>query len=303
MLEVNSLGPIGAILMGVMVSFTPCVVVLFPITAYRFISDKGTDYKKYFLYVGGFLLSFVLIGFLFQGLLQSVVQSSIRFTLSITLIVLGLLQFFNRLNPLELKPVENTFIFGMLFALAVGINPCAIPFTGQVFSLSSNANILINLVAFGIGILLAPTLIVVFGNKLLSYTKKVTGVMHYIDKPMSILLIGSGVYMGLHILSFSRLDLLLSSALIFLLLLVVLKIFFINNSIKDLFTLPRLLLLGSILGLWVAVTYHCYGLVIPGHSVKVCSMTCEVCRRCLWLFGGSATLGVIGSLLLEKFEK
>lgn len=303
MFGITSLNPLGSVLMGVLVSFTPCVVVLFPITVYRFISGEGTDYKSYLLYVTGFLLTFTLTGFLFQGLFQSGIQNGIKFTLSIALITLGLLQFFNRLNPLDLKPIDNTFVFGMLFAVAIGINPCAVPFTGQIFSLSSDSIILLNLVSFGAGILLTPTLIVVFGNKLLSYTKKVTEVMHYMDKPMSVLLVGSGVYMGLNILSFSRLELILSSALILLLLSVILKVFFINNSIKDLFTLPRLLLVGSLLAIWLAVTYHCYGLISPSDSVKVCSMTCEVCHKCLWLFGGSITLGVIGSLLLEKFEK
>lgn len=303
MFEIISLGPLGSILMGVLVSFTPCVIVLFPITLYRFISGEGTDYKNYLLYVAGFLSTFTVIGFLFQGLFQSVIQSGIKFTLSVMLIALGLLQFFNKLNPLGLKPVDNTFLFGVLFAGAIGINPCAIPFTGQIFGLSSGGAILINLVAFGVGILLAPTFLVVFGNKLLSYTEKVTEAMHYMDKPMSLLLIGAGVYMGLHIFSLSRFELLFSSALVLLLLLVILKIFFVNNTIKDLLTVPRALLLVSIVGLWLTVTYHCYGAVGPGKTMMRCTEICKVCRRCLWLFGGSVTLGIIGSLLLEKFEK
>lgn len=54
-----------------------------------------------------------------QGLFQSGIQNGIKFTLSIALIALGLLQLFNRLNPLDLKPIDNTFIFGMLFGGSV----------------------------------------------------------------------------------------------------------------------------------------------------------------------------------------
>ncbi len=302
MTDLNSLGLLIPVFAGILVSFTPCVAVLFPITFYRFMSDAGTDYKAYFLYALGFLFTFTIAGFLFQQLFESSIQNGIKLTIAIALIMLGTLQFFNRVNPLNLPVIKNTFVFGAIFAVAIGINPCAVPFTGQVFALSSGGEIFINLFLFGIGILIAPTLLLIFGNELISHSRKITEKMHYIDKPISVLLAASGIYMGLHILELTQLDLILSSILILILLLVILKIFFIGNSIKNLLTLPRILLVASVFVMWFVITYHCYGMVSPGGDEAVCSMTCFVCQRCLVLFGVSVILGVAGSLLLEWYE-
>lgn len=289
-----------SLIAGILVAFTPCVAVLFPITLYRFISDKGTNYKEYLLYAAGFLFTFTLTGVLFQQLFESQIQNGIKFALAIGLIMLGILQFLNRVNPLNLKPVKNTFIFGMIFAVAIGLNPCAMPYTGTIFALSG-VEILSNLLLFGIGILIPPTLFLMFGNALLFNSKSISKNMHYFGKLMSILLIASGVYLGMNILEFSHLDLISSSTLILLILFAILKIFLIENSIKDVLKIPRILLVISLLTLWFILTYHCYSIIEI--QPKVCSITCEVCKRCLMLFTFFVICGITGALLMEKYRK
>ncbi|PKP58939.1 MAG: hypothetical protein CVT89_02035, partial [Candidatus Altiarchaeales archaeon HGW-Altiarchaeales-2] len=83
----------------------------------------------------------------------------------------------------------------------------------------------------------------------------------------------------------------------------ILKIFLIEHSAKELLTVPRLLLIISLLIIWVVITYHCYGVVEVGMQQAVCSVSCHVCQRCLILFGISAIIGIAGVLILEKFEK
>ncbi len=288
------------IIAGILVSFTPCVAVLFPITMYRFMSDKGIDRSSYLLYVAGFVLTFILAGFLFQEFFESQIQNGIKLAVAVILICLGILQFLNRINPLNLKPVKNTFLFGMVFAVAVGINPCSIPYLGTLFALSSGVEIASKLFLFALGILIAPTLFLMFGNSFISKSRVLSKKMHYIEKPMSILLIVSGAYMGLHILALSQVDLIISSAVMLILLLIILKIFFTEKSFKDLLTIPRILLLISLVMVWFVITYHCYGMIT--NQAAVCSLTCEVCQRCLIVFSAAIVLGIIGSLALERYE-
>lgn len=58
------------LLAGILASFTLCVIVLFPITLYRFISTEKVNFKDYGLYIAGFLSVFVLLGLIFRGFLS-----------------------------------------------------------------------------------------------------------------------------------------------------------------------------------------------------------------------------------------
>lgn len=293
------------LLAGILASFTPCVIVLFPITLYRFVSAEKTNFKEYGLYIAGFLFSFVLIGSLFQKIFESEIGSGIKLAIAIVLIVLGILQLLHKVNPLNLPVVKNTFAFGMVFALAIGINPCTLPFIGTMFALSSvsSGEILIKLVLFGIGILIAPTLFLIFGKMFLAYGKKISSKLGQLEKFMAIILILAGIYMGWHVLGLTTSDVLVTSIFMLFLIFIILKIFLIEHSIKDLLTIPRILLILSLFIIWFTVTYHCYGMVEAGMQQAVCSTTCHVCQRCLILFGISAIIGIAGVLILNWFEK
>jgi len=290
------------LLAGIMASFTPCVVVLFPITLYRFISAEKVNFKDYGLYVLGFLFAFALLGILFQKIFESEIGNGIKLGIAITLIVLGILQLMHKVNPLDLPVVKNTFAFGIIFALAVGINPCTLPFIGSIFALTSS-EILINLVLFGIGILVAPTLFLLFGRKFLSYSKTLSSQLGKIEKFLAILLILAGAYMGWHVLGLTTTDVIVTSVFIFIILLIILKIFLIEHSFKELLTISRILLIASLIIIWFVITYHCYGTVEVGMQAAVCSMTCYICQHCLILFSISAIIGIVGVLILTKFEK
>jgi cytochrome c biogenesis protein CcdA len=69
----------------------------------------------------------------------------------------------------------------MIFALAVGVNPCTLPFIGTILAFSLG-EVLINLTLFGIGMLIAPTLFLLFGRKFLAYSKKFTSQLGRIEK-------------------------------------------------------------------------------------------------------------------------
>ncbi|CEG12970.1 putative cytochrome c biogenesis protein [groundwater metagenome] len=290
------------LLAGILASFTPCVIVLFPITLYRFISAEKVNFKDYGLYAAGFLFAFVLLGLFFQKIFESEIGNGIKLGIAISLIVLGILQLLHKVNPLNLPVVKNTFTFGMLFALAIGINPCTLPFIGSVFAFSSG-EILLNLTLFGIGILVAPTLFLLFGRKFLAYGKNFSSQLGRIEKFLAVLLILAGLYMGWNMLTLTTTDVIVSSLFILFIILLILKIFLIEHSFKELLTIPRLLLIISLLIIWFVITYHCYGSVEVGMQKAVCSMSCYICQRCLILFGISAVIGIAGVLILNKFEK
>lgn len=290
------------LLAGILASFTPCVIVLFPITLYRFISTEKVNFKDYGLYIVGFLSVFILLGLVFQGLFESMIGNGIKLGIAIILIVLGILQWLNKINPLNLPVVKNTYAFGAIFALAIGINPCTLPFIGSVFALSSG-EILINLALFGIGVLVAPTLFLLFGRKFLAYSKKLSSQLGRIEKFLAVLLVGAGLYMGWNVLALTTTDVIVSSLFVLFIILIVLKIFLIEHSFKEILTIPRLLLIGSLVFTWFAITYHCYGSVGIGMEKAVCSVGCPVCQHCLILFAIAVVVGIAGVLVLEKFEK
>lgn len=290
------------LLAGILASLTPCVLVLFPITLYRFISTKKIHFQDYSLYVAGFLLTFVAIGLFLQKLFESEIGSGIKIGIAIGLIVLGILQWLNKVNPLNLPVVKNTFAFGVVFALAIGINPCTLPFTGSIFALPTS-KILMNLTLFGLGILIAPTLFLVFGRKFLNYSKEFSSHLGKVEKFLPILLILAGLYMGWHILGLTTMDVIVGSALIFFIILIILKTFLVQRSFKELLTGPRILLIASLFLFWLIITYHCYESVGGEMQKAVCSINCFICQRCLVLFGISAMTGIAGVLALNKFEK
>jgi len=290
------------LLAGILASFTPCVIVLFPITLYRFISVEKVNFKSYGLYVAGFLFTFVLVGLFFQKIFESDIKNGIKLGIAIALIVLGILQLLHKINPLYLPVVKNTFVFGMIFAIAIGINPCTFPFVGSIFALSPG-EILINLALFGIGILVAPTLFLLFGRKFLAYSKNLSFYLGKIEKFLAVLLILAGLYMGWNVLGLTTTDVIISSVFILFIILLILKIFLIEHSIKELLTIPRLLLITSLFIIWFVITYHCYGSVEVGMQKAVCSISCYICQQCLILFCISVIIGIVGVLILDKFEK
>ncbi len=290
------------LLAGILASFTPCVLPLFPITLYRFVSAEKVNFKDYSLYVAGFLFSFVLIGLFFQKIFESEIGNGVKLGIAVGLIALGILQLLNKINPLNLPIVKNTFAFGMVFAVAIGVNPCTMPFIGSIFAMSSG-EILLNLTLFGIGILFAPTLFLLFGRKFLAYGKNLSSQLGKIEKFLAGLLILTGLYMGWHVLGLTTTDVIVSSIFILIVILLILKIFLIEHSAKELLTIPRILLITSLIIIWFVITYHCYGAVEVGMQAAVCSMSCYVCQRCLILFSFSVIIGLIGALILNKFEK
>jgi cytochrome c biogenesis protein CcdA len=286
-----------ALTAGILASLTPCVAVLFPITFYRFINNEKIDFKSYALYVAGFLSLFVVTGFLFQQLFNSSVSNGFKLFLSVGLIILGILQFMGKINPLNLKPFKNTFLFGAIFALAVSMTPCTLPYFATLMGVGFSPSVLLNTFLFGVGLLLPSTIALFAGRSLLSTVIKKTKGLSYLEKPLAILLIVTGLYLGLNLAGLSSLDVIFSSILIGLTLVLIM---YKSVITKPYFTPSKLLLMGGLLTLWVSFTYHCYGLTLHGSTLPMCGVSCEICDRCLLLFSTAAIFSILGTFIVEK---
>ncbi len=290
---------IEAFLAGILASMTPCILVLFPITLYRFMGEKRIDYAGYLLYLAGFMTFFVIFGAFFKGVLSSALRNGVLLFIAVSLVVLGILQLMNRINPLSLYPVKNTFLFGAIFSFGVATSPCSLPFLGTLAGFSID-KILPSLVFFGLGILVAPTVMLFIGTGMVKTIRKAGNFMEHLNRFLSIVLIGAGIYLGFTVSSFSRMDVISSTTMVFLLSVLLIWLFSVNKRMTEMFKFPKIFLLLSLILLFSSIAFHCYG--IAAGSEGYCAGSCFVCQRCLYLFLGSLSFAIIGSILVERYE-
>ncbi len=288
---------IEAFLAGILASMTPCILVLFPITLYRFMNEKKIDYKRYALYSLGFMTFFIISGLFLRTLVSGSFRSAILLAIAVALISLGILQLMNKINPMNLYPIKNSFLYGAIFSFGVATSPCSVPFLGALAGFEID-KIFISLVLFGLGILVAPTIMLFVGSGLV---KTLRNVSHFIEKMnifLGMLLIASGIYLGFSISSFNRMDVVASSILMAFITLLIIWLFMANKKASELFKYPRILLLASMVFILGAITFHCYGLASA--SIGYCQGSCFACTRCLYLFSGAMIFSIIGNWLVEK---
>lgn len=288
---------------GFMASLTPCVAVLFPIALYRFVNNKKIIFKEYISYVLGFILVFLIFGLIFDGIANSIISSGFRLFLSVSLVILGILQLMKKINPLNIHPVKNSFLFGGIFAFAIAINPCTLPYLGSVIGLSINFDIILNLILFGVGMLLPSTLLVIVGGRLIHHVNRIGSKTKHLDKFMASLLIIAGTYLGVSILNISKLDVLFSSGSLLLLIGFIIYWLWKKSPIKNWKSnIPRISLITSLLLLWITFTYHCYSKAF-GLLEGTCSIECQICTQCALLFIGASLFGVLGIIWINWFEE
>ncbi len=317
---------LNSLISGMIASFTPCVLVLFPIVMYRFMKDEKLVKKDYFLFILGFLSSFLLAGFVLFNFLNSSFQNVVKFVLGFFLITLGALELFNKINTLNIKPIMNTYLYGFLFAFAVSISPCALPFLGSMIGLGINFNMLINFLLFGLG-LLTPSFLFLFVSKnILSKIMKSKKYLYYFSKFMSIILILTGAYISLTITNLKVLEIYISGFILFLLIFFIFFTFLKTKKLKEFLFIPRLILFLSLISFLAVYIFSCSSDLNKknnfnslfknnfnnkGYDISMVEQTqcgyntlkCEICMKCFKLFSITLFLTFAGNFLLLIFDK
>lgn len=202
-----------AFLGGILISFTPCVYPLIPISAgYIGVKSGGSKFKGFTLglvYVTGVAFTYSVLG-LFASLTATIfgrISSSPLTYLFvggvIILFGLSMLDLFtiplpNIIKPAKLKKQNyfSTFILGLSSGLIV--SPCLTPVLGSILLyLTTKKNLLYGatlLFSFAYGMGLVLILVGAFSAALLNLPKSGRW-MFYIKRFLSFLLIGMGIYL------------------------------------------------------------------------------------------------------------
>jgi cytochrome c biogenesis protein CcdA len=301
--------PFLAITSGLIAAFTPCVVVLIPLVLYTFFNEDNRKILPFSLFVVGFILSYLLFGYIMGGIFSSDMQNGFRLGLGILFVVLGVLSFAERINPQNITIFRNSLLAGAGFALLVSFNPCTIPYLSILIA-ADPSSVFVNLSIFGIGLLIPSLLFAFVGQSILNLPKKGSKLFHRINKLMSIILIASGIYLALSIKSFGVLDSYMVAALLVIVFAVLVRSFFIISKKKDFLKLKNIVYIASLLLIILATVMHCNSVVEetqidPSSGNLVCSMDlgCEACSRCINVFSIATALGVLGTILAYYFNK
>ena len=132
---------------------------------------------------------------------------------------------------------------------------------------------------------------------------------------MQLLLIISGLYMVLTLKGFLAYDVYMAEVFLVIIFFIVLRVFFVLRSWKDLKNIKVIFLLLALLGIGVAAYVHC------DHAINIVNVEnpyisgveaapscngivtqCETCHRCLIVFGIAALLGVAGIMISSLKE-
>lgn len=309
-----------AFLSGILAAFTPCVVVLIPALVYRFSNNE----KKPVWAISQFALSFVIVYILSALFLSELLSSSFRFGIQlgvgILFVVMGILALLKRFNPLQFQLIKQPWLFGLVFALLVSVNPCVFAYLGLLLGTTSSIMLPFAMGAFAIGILLPSVLVAVFGYSLLHRIRKAQKVLHHISTAMNWLLIAMGIYMIYTIKHLGTTDILVTGILLLITFVIILRSFFL---IKKKPQFQHIILFIALLIILAAIVFHCDAHVKkneleennPFHIDNLaneqspsptCSSEvgeCEVCQRCIIIFSIGGVLGFLAILFTHYFWK
>lgn len=304
---------ISSFLLGLIASFTPCVIVLIPALVYRF-SGENFSWKGIFSFGISFVTVFFIIAYFFSYLFTSTIKFGFHLGIGIFFIVMGILALRNKINPLNFPVIKNPFLFGMIFALVIAANPCSFTYLGVI--LAKGGFVVFDVVAFSIALFVPALLFAIFGNTLLKYTRKTSKFTKSLTYFMNLVLIAMGIYLIFKIENFGLGDSIAAAVLILISFFVLLKsTYFFSYKLNW----KKYLLILALLGIVVASIIHCnhYSRVLEAKNSTsgfdyllgdldaqpTCSTSiedCTVCKRCITIFGISALLGILGIFLLEK---
>jgi cytochrome c biogenesis protein CcdA len=312
---------IGAYLTGLTAGLTPCTVVIYPLFLYRFgvWGDKKSKVliEEILFTLVGFLLSLVLSGLIFEFLSKSEVFNALRLIIGTLLVVLGVLQLAGKFSVNVFKRITSPFLLGFTLPFVLSFSPCVFPFFTSLLSASlSGGTVLVNILAFGVG-LISPALLMAFlGNRILNLAKKGGKLFYYVEKFSGLIVIFSGIYLSLQILEIKSLDIVFAS--VFFGVFILLAAYY-SFWVKRRFNLANFLMFLAVLILWFVFSFHCYTSAVNevrdfefqyqyGKSVATsqCSgepENCPLCQRCALLFGLAALVGSGGFVISERSSK
>jgi len=308
------MNPLLSFASGIIAAFTPCVIVLIPLVLYRFFNKEKRNFLAFSLFISGFLISYLIFGVFLTRIFTSAVQNGFKIGLGILFTIIGILAFFNRLNPLNMPIVKNPFLVGMVFALVISFSPCTIPYISLIFSLNSSAEIFLNLLMFGFGLLIPSELLAVLGQSVIRISRKGSKILHTLDKMMSILLIITGIYLAISIKSLGIYDIYVVGLILGIVFAIIIKAMFLINSRREIFELKNLLMILALILIITATGLHCKTTVNKSTKVSIFNFVnheilpeqackaetirdCPVCRQCLSIFSLATGLGLFGILL------
>lgn len=321
------MNPIISFISGIIASMTPCIIVLLPILLYRFHNKKKVEYKEIFLFSIGFLVPFIIIGSLFSSLYNSSIQDGIKLGMGLLFIIIGILAIKNKINPMNIKIVKNPLLFGALFSFALSINPCTIPYTGLILTLSKT-EILFQMFIFGLGLITPSIIFGIIGQKLINFSKTNSNVIKKITHLMNFILIASGIYIITTLREFSRKDSLTTIIFIIFIFIILIRSYFLINTKKDLKKPINIILFISLILILFAATYHCDHFIkenklnqnsftftdfanlnqsvqqslLEHESCNIHNENCETCKRCTYIFGFATFLGFSSIILTNKIN-
>lgn len=309
-----------SLISGILAAFSPCSIVLIPVLTYKFFKKQKNQTNKIIKLVLGFSFTYIIFSYLLSSLFTSIVQNGIKLGLGMIFIILGILSIMNKINPLNFPLIKNEFLLGIVFALILSINPCTLPYLGIIISLSK-VKLLLNLFVFGIGLIIPAILFSILGQKFLSFIHKNNKLIHFINKLMSIILILSGVYLALGIKDFGKYDMIISGIILVIIFIILIKAFFLINKKSDFLKINNILLILALIILMIAIIWQCSNTVLSKNNSKevffeleketiitheVCTANnisnCEICQKCLILFGISLILGFTSILIDNKYK-
>ncbi len=308
---------------GIIAAFTPCVIVLIPLVLYKFFKKEKKQIKEFILLVLGFLTSYILLSIIIASLFTSIIQNGIKLGFGLLFLTLGVLALMEKINPLNFSIIKNSFLLGSIFALLTSLSPCSLPYLGIIISLSNKTKIFISILFFGIGLLTPSILFAILGQKIINFASHSKKIFYIINRLMSIVLVGAGIYLMLSIKSIGPADVYASLVLLALVFFIIIKSFFIINNFTDLKKISNILLLVALVLIIITTVWQCNNTIKYNYTLKnnnnfftdqvlqksniestsiehVCRMGsqhCQVCQKCIRIFSLSFILGIIGILL------
>ncbi|MGM5480459.1 MAG: cytochrome c biogenesis protein CcdA [Nanobdellota archaeon] len=306
-------------LSGILTAFTPCVIILIPALVYRFSQEKTSDIlKQGGLFIASFLGMFILAGGILDQVLDSTFKYGFQLGVGILFVVLGILALKNKFNPLQFPLIKNPILFGLVFAIVTAINPCTFAYVGIISTISTN--MLATLLVFALGLLLPSIVFLIFGTHLIAKIKKAVKVIHYVNLVMNILLIGMGIYLILTIQSFGFADVIITSILLLLTFIVILRSYYVFSNKKTLLTIRTALLFLALIGIIIASIIHCNHFITTNtdpsanspfleesnNQQPTCNQhqeTCQTCNRCKILFSISVIIGFLAVFFEQMFKE
>lgn len=319
------LNPIITYLTGIITAFTPCVAVLIPLIGYRLIREEEGKTRKTITLIISFIITYAIIGAGLSSILSSNIKNGFQAGLGILFITLGVLELKGRINPLNIPLVKNTAILGIIFAIIFSTNPCALPYLGVIIASSKSYELIIQMTLFGAGLITPSILFGIFGEKILTISKKTAKTMNIVNKALSIILIIAGAYLASTITSLGRTDIWVVAIMLGLTFIIIIKAFFIINNKKEIMRIENLLLIIALAGIIIATIIHCEGIRqeadkqiikeqgiiglannINNQNAPSCGnhvLDCPVCKQCLTIFGLAGITGVAGIIINHYAKK